>query len=205
MGTSRGAVSWGLRVLVAGYVAVALLGTVVTSAYVVFVLGPAAGIAVAYQVALADVGFPRRPSARRAVLRSGAGGALLVPYLGAVVFLGSVGVVVSVVLVALCVLVAVPAASSVAQEAWRPYLVAPQGGDRQCEDVAGMSTTRLWQEWRSAHPRLHADEPRRALSALQRRASVLEELCRRDPTLVERWLEEGRLAPSWVAHRPVHR
>lgn len=196
----RGAVVWGLRVLIAGFVAVALVGAVVTSAYVVFVLGPAAGLAAAYQVALADVDFPRRRSARRAVLRAGAVGTALVPYLGGVVFLGAVGVAVTVVLGVLGVLVAVPAVMRWGREEGALPPVARPGGSPQDTDVADMSTPRLWAEWRSSAVDLGVDDPDRALSAVQRRSSVLEELSRRDPTLVERWLEDGefpgRLASS---------
>lgn len=191
-GTSRRAVVWGIRFLIAGYVAVALVGIVVTSVFAVFVLGPAAGLAVAFQVALAAEGFPRRPSARRAVLWSGAGGTLLVPYVGAVVFLGSVGVAMTVVLGVLGVLLAVPAVSSWLRRAWRQPPVAPQDRDPWGRDVADMSTPRLWQEWRLSHVQLHADDPSRALAAVQRRSSVLEELCRRDPKIVDRWLDDGR-------------
>jgi hypothetical protein len=53
-----------------------------------------------------------------------------------------------------------------------------------------MATSRLLEQWHSSEEGLYCGDPHRRLAAVQLRALVLDELSRRDPAGVERWVME---------------
>ena len=70
----------------------ALVGALVSSMWTMLVVAPAVGALVAGLVALEKLDFPADPTARRAVLFAGCGGALLVPLVEGILWLGALGV-----------------------------------------------------------------------------------------------------------------
>jgi hypothetical protein len=178
------------RVCLVGVVGVALLGALFSSALTTLVLAPAVGLFGAAQTAVVHPEFPARPSARRVVLLSGLGWALMVPFVMGAVALGAAGAVLTVVLVLLGALVLMgwiidlcrsDAASSCAG------MDAPLLGDL----VRGLPTPALLEEWQSSEADLDAAGPEHRVAAIQVRVLLLEEMSRRDPAGVERWLQEG--------------
>ncbi len=78
--------------LSAGGLVGALAGTLVSSLQTMLFVAPVAGLCVAGLVALENLDFPTDPSARRVVLLAGCGGALLVPLVDGILWLGVLGV-----------------------------------------------------------------------------------------------------------------
>ncbi len=183
-------------VLLLGGASFALVGALTSPPGVVLVLAPACGLFVGSVVALVNPAFPKSPSARRAVVFSGAGGALLVPFLAGIGQFGTIGAVAALVLMVLgCVVVG-------------DWIVEQSNGtDRGGE--AGMDveqlqqlihvlpTSMLLREWRASGEDMQtgADPDRRA-EAILARGLLLEELSRRDPEGVTRWLEGEEDAPE---------
>jgi len=176
-------------VCVVSVVGVAFLGALCSSALTTLVVAPALGLFAATQTAVIHPGFPGRPSARRAVLLSGVGWALMAPFVMGVAVLGVAGAVLAVVLMLLGALVLMrriidlcrsDAASSCAG------MDVPLLGDL----VRGLPTSDLLDEWRSSEAVLNeADDPEHRVAAIQLRVLLLEEMSRRDPAGVERWLQ----------------
>jgi MFS family permease len=199
-GTGRertGTASWsaltrvGWRACLVGVVGVALLGALFSSALTTLVIAPAAGLFGAAQLAVVHPSFPDRRSARRAVLLSGFGWALFIPFVMGAVALGVVGGVLTVVLVLLGALVLMGRVIDLC----RSDAVSNCAGTDVLllrELVRGLPTPALLEEWRSAEAVLdEATDPGRRAAAIQLRVLLLEEMSRRDPAGIERWLQEG--------------
>ena len=183
-------------VLLLGGIVFALVGALTTPPYIVLVLAPACGILFASVVALVNPAFPRSSSARRTVVFSWAGAALFVPCLAGIVQLGGIGAVVALVLVVLgCIVVG----DWIVEHSSASDRVAGVGMDvEQLERMLHvLPTSALLREWRTAgeHMRTGADPDRRG-EAIVIRGLLLEELSRRDPVGVDRWLEGEEDAPE---------
>jgi hypothetical protein len=178
-------------VLLLGVTACALVGASTTPAYVVLVLAPVLGAFVAGVVALLAVGSVDKASVRRAALLSGAWAALLVPALAGAGSLGTGGAVIMFTLMAL---------GAVVSGRWIVETCDPSGegaetgrDEEQLRQLLRvLPTSMLLREWRSTgeHLQTGADQDRRAEAVLVR-ILLLEELSRRDPAGVARWLSEG--------------
>ena len=183
-------------ILLTGFVAVALLGAAATSALTLFVLGPATGALFASQVALTPEGFRDHHSVRRCAIWSGAGGMLLVPYVAGVTMLGAVGTVLTLALLALCageIFIRIrdhQAHSSTHGGTERGIMERSVSLSPTGELVGSMATSRLLEQWHTSEEELYCGDPYRRLAAVQLRALILDELSRRDPAGVERWVME---------------
>lgn len=199
-GSSRNALTQACRaLLVTGFVTVALLGAAVSSAFTVLVVGPVLGALAGGLVALTEAGPPQRPSAGRARLVAAGAGLLLLPFFAGVALLGVVGAVVALALLGLGVL------AGVAHIVRLPRLLGPrlhgvavQGTPGQpiatkptTDFVRVLQTRRLLEEWRSSSAHVHGPDPIRRLEAVELRDLLLEELSRRHPQAVARWLMHG--------------
>ncbi|HEX2074775.1 MAG TPA: hypothetical protein VHF92_13400 [Geodermatophilus sp.] len=178
-------------VLLTVVVAVALLGAVVTPPVTMLLVAPALGIVFATHAALAQAAFPGGSSVRRTALLAGVGGTLLVPFAAGIGFLGTVGGMVVLALVAM---------AGGAALGWMARRPAEHDGPATGEaDPAGLHerirdlpTRTLLTQWRWAGTQLRSGtDPERRMALVRLRALVLDELSRRDPAGVERWLENG--------------
>lgn len=177
--------------LLGGAVAFALIGALTSPPYVVLTVAPTFGVFVGSVVALTHPASPRARSAHRAVVFSGAGAALAVPCVAGIGRLGTAGTVAAVVLMVLaCVVVG----------RWIvEHTDPPQRGAASDLDVEELQrflqvlpTSMLLPEWRAAGQLLRpGTDPDRRAQAVLVRTLVLEELSRRDPVGVARWLSEG--------------
>ena len=193
------------RALLVGVTACALVGALTSPAYVALVVAPAFGIVAAGVVAILGVDIVQKVSVRRAAVLSAAWAALLVPALAGVGVLGNAGVMI---LFALMVVGAVLTGSWIVEtcapsreiaETSRGAAQAGRAAARPGTGVAQLRqlirvlpTSMLLNEWRSTgeHMQTGAARERRAEAVLVR-TLLLEELSRRDPAGVERWLSEG--------------
>jgi MFS family permease len=177
-------------ILLLGVTGCALVGALTTPPYVVLVISTIFGIFVAGGVAILSVGLVDMLSARRTILLSGAWAALLVPAAAGVGALGPAGGGVAVALMGLCVVVV----SSWIAETCDPSDWAETGMDvdQLQQFIHVLPTSMLLREWRATGEHLQpgADLYRRA-QAVQVRTLLMEELSRRDPVGVGRWLSEG--------------
>jgi hypothetical protein len=142
-------------------------------------------------VAVINPSFPEARSARRAVVFSATGTALLVPCLTGLGEFGTAGTVAAVMLMILgCVVVA----GWIAEQSEPPAReTAPDlDVDELQQFLEVLPTSMLLREWRVAgeHVQPGSDGNRRAEAVLVR-TLLLEELSRRDPVGVARWLSEG--------------
>ncbi|MGY1786902.1 hypothetical protein [Geodermatophilus sp. SYSU D00698] len=177
--------------LLVGAVCCALVGALSAPAYVVLAVTPAFGLFVAGLVGLMDPAFPKAPSAKRRAVLAGAGASLVVPCLAGLAQLGDAGTVAGLVLLFLSCLLA---------EAWITRSLGSAGRDDEAEvDVEelqrllrALPTSVLMRDWRSTGElvRTAADPDRRARGLLVRTV-LLEEMTRRDPAGVARWLRTG--------------
>jgi hypothetical protein len=190
-------------ILLAAFVAVALLGAAVTSALTLFVLGPATGAFFASKVARTRDGFRHRHSVDRSVIWSGVGGMLLVPYFAGITMLGAVGRGLTLALLALCA-----GEITIRIRSWdhQAHLstqggtdmgtMAPSVGLSPTGELMGsMVTSRLLEQWHSSEEELYGGDPHRRLAAVQLRALLLDELSRRDPAGIERWVMDDGVGP----------
>jgi hypothetical protein len=178
-------------VLLVGVVCCALVGALTAPAYVALGVGPAFGLLVAGLVALMDPEFPRTRSARRRAVLAGAGASLVVPALLGLAQFGDAGTVAGLVLLFL---------SGILAEVWIAGSLDHRGRHDEGEvDEEGLQallrdlpTSMLLREWRSTGElvRSGADPDSRARGLLVR-TMLLEEMSRRDPAGVARWLSAG--------------
>jgi len=173
-----------------GVVGVALLGALFSSAVMTLVVAPVAGIFGAGQLALVHPSFPGRRSARRAVLLSGFGWAVMVPFVMGAVALGVVGAVLTVVLVLIGALLVVGAITDVCRRDAVPDSAGASVAGLE-ELVSGLPTATLLAEWEESASGLGSGDPGRRAAAIQFRGLLLAEMTRRDPAGVDRWLREG--------------
>ena len=181
--------------LVSVSVAVALLGALVARPLATLVAAPLlAALAVVILLLAAPRAQQAGPSSRTVALCA-LGGALVVPLGAGLPLLGSTG---AVLLIALLVLGAVLLAERAAQ-----LLEAGAGG------VGGSDVARLRRGlpdlpldvlirlWRQSAPPVRGDpEPAARTAAADVRSLLLDELSRRDPAGVERWLHAGAGDPG---------
>jgi hypothetical protein len=181
----------GRRACLVAVVGVALLGALLSPPLTTLVLGPALGVFVAAQSGFVHPDFPARPAARRAVLMSGLGAALLVPFVMGAVALGAAGAILTLVLMLLGVLAIMGSACDPGRRDAAPGVEAAL----LRELVHGCPTSDLLDEWRSSAADLVAVDPERRAAAIALRAVLLEEMSCRDPDGVERWLRDDAGAP----------
>lgn len=173
-----------------GFVGVALLGALVTPPAGMFLVAPLTGAGAGLAVLRLKRAFPTEPWARRGPLLAAATGAAFVPFLNGVALLGSVGGVVALVLL-IC-------GSCVAADWMMKFIEAPPAGALPRDEcwmrtvVPSLPTAVLLQEWRATQQLCgsHTGAAERDRAA-RLRGFLLEELARRDPVAVERWLTSG--------------
>jgi hypothetical protein len=178
-------------VCIVGVVAVALLGALCSSALTTLVVAPAVGLFAACQMAVMNPGFPGRPSARRVVLLSGVGWALLVPFVRGAMVMEVAGAVLAVVLLCLGALALMGRMIDLCRS---DGVSCGVGTDVPllADLVRELPTPTLLDEWRSSETVMgEAADPEQRAAAIQLRTLLLEEMSRRDPAGVERWLQEG--------------
>ncbi|WP_138760224.1 hypothetical protein [Modestobacter altitudinis] len=173
----------------------AIMGALFSPPLVTLAAAPTVGLLAASQVALAHPGFPAQVAARRFVLSAGAGCAVLVLFVAGASELGAVGgvMVMTVLLTGAVVLAAWLAdlsdddrvATSTMQDA------------RVLEDWLGaVPMSALVEQWRLSEVVLStATDPDERSAATLARELLLDEMTRRDPAGVHRWLQEGADAP----------
>jgi hypothetical protein len=172
-------------------VPVALLGAVATPAWAMATLSPLLGLFVAGAVLTVDPGSPG-PARRRTGVLAAVAGAVSVPFVVGLGLLGGVGLAVTLLLFLLGPFLAAEwllgTAGSGAAAGWLAQ-VTPV--------VASLPTDRLLSAWGTTEEVLRwrpAAGDRAAAVAL--RAALLDELARRDPEGVERWLRVGDGPPD---------
>ncbi|MGY1780646.1 hypothetical protein [Geodermatophilus sp. SYSU D01036] len=171
-------------------IAFALVGAVTAPPSVVLVAAPAFGVFVGIVVLTANPASPLGPAVRRTAVSSGAGAALAVPCIAGLRQFGTLGSVAATVLIVLSCVAVVGWIAESAGRAVGPALDLDVAELRPFLQVVG--TPLLLAEWRAAGEHLGpgADPDLRA-RALLVRPLLLEELTRRDPAGVARWLSDG--------------
>jgi hypothetical protein len=178
-------------VLLLAMTACALVGALTTPAYVVLLAAPAFGLILGGAAASVSLSFQELASARRVIVLCGAWAALFVPAVAGMGALAEGGAVIA---FALMVVGCVVATS------WIADTCASSGGsaehridDEQLREfIRAIPTSMLLHEWRSTCERMPAAaDPERRADAIRVRTLLLEELSRRDPAGVTRWLSEG--------------
>jgi hypothetical protein len=190
------ATSRGFRAgVVAVVVGVILVGALLGPPARMLLWAPGVGLVTAgaalVAVPYATAGWTRR----RTAVCSGLAGAALVPFTGGLEALGRAG---GVVLMAILLLGALWLVDSVL-EASPPNArqVARQDADRVRRGIEDLSVESLLVEWRAAAERLGPEvDPAVRVVAADLRADLLEELARRDPAGVRRWLLSGGADPG---------
>jgi len=184
-------------ILLLGTTACALVGALTTPPYVVLLFAPGFGLLVSVMAASIILGFRELAAARRAIVLSGAWGALLVPALAGVGVLAAGGAVIMFVLM---VVGAVVAASWITETCsstdWRSETAlhdeTEMDEDKLRPFISAMPTSTLLREWRRTGERLQpGKDPQLRVAAVHLRTLLLEELSRRDPAGVDRWLSKG--------------
>lgn len=187
--------SWvGRRLCLLVVVGTAVIGALFSSAWMTLVVAPLTGLFAASQVALVHHGFPAQRSARRAVLFAGAGCALAVPFVMGAVALGTAGAVLTMVVVV---------TGAVLLGGWLTALCREDEVARSTvqdtkvlgELIGAVPMSALLEEWRLSEAVLAtaSDPDERAAAALAREL-LLDEMARRDPAGVRRWLQDGAAA-----------
>jgi hypothetical protein len=185
----RAAVVAGRRIMAGTVVVLAVLGAGVGPALAVLVWGPLIGLAAAGVVAVV-AGAGTDPLGRRAAWIAGAVGAITPAFWHGLTLLGNGA---AVVLIALMV---TGAASLITWSADLPRPDQATGVHRHRTYLRRVLTElteeSLLREWRAAERWLGADaDPEVRAVASELRADLLDELARRDPDQVARWLRTG--------------
>lgn len=186
-------------VLLVGAVGVALLGALLGPPSAVLLWAPVVGLVTLGATALALRVFAEAPGRRRTVLVSGVVGVLLAPFTSGLGVLGSAG---GVLLVAMLVL----GALWVAELAADAVDAGPAAGVRRQlvtlrRVLPDIPLDALLAQWRQVAPQLRQDtEPEVRGAAAELRSLLLDELSRRDPAGVERWLRSGVDEPAPYLH-----
>ncbi len=183
-------------VLLLGATLFALVGALTTPPYVVLVLAPVCGIFFASVVAVVNPAFPKDSSARRTVVFSWAGATLFIPCLAGIGQFGSLGTVAAMVLMVLgCVVVGdwIVECSNASDRG--------AGAGMDVEQLQQLfyvlPTSMLLGEWRATGELMQTGaDPDRRDEAVLVRTLLMEELSRRDPEGVARWLEGEEDAPE---------
>lgn len=177
-------------VMSGGFVLLALIGAFVTPPVAMLVVAPLIGCCAGVMVGLLSSAVSEEPWARRGALVTAATGAAFVPFTNGVALFGSAGGVLALVLLVFGSCLAadrianfienVPAGSDLRDDHWLGVV------------MPSLPTAALLQEWRATRAvsfagRGAAEQAR----AAHVRGLILEELARRDPVAVERWLTSG--------------
>jgi hypothetical protein len=194
---------WGLlgrasrSILLLGTTACALVGALTTPPYVVLLVAPALGLAVSGVAALLVLAFQEPTAAHRTIVLSGAWAALIVPALAGMGALATGGAVIMFVLMVIGSVVAVSsitetcASSGGSSEPGMNEQTGMDEGELRLF-IGALPTSSLMREWRRTGERLRpGKDPRQHLEAIRLRTLLLEELSRRDPAGVDRWLSAG--------------
>lgn len=179
----------GRRVMISTYVVLAVLGAAIAPPEVTLLWGPVLGAVGVGVVWLVAPDFKTDRGSRKAAWTAGAAGLLMAPFAAGLSLLGHAG---AVVLVALFVMGALSVVDAIlgtpvdAPGAARRHLVYLR------RVLPELPVESLVREWRASAAALRraADPETRAVTA-ELRAELLDELARRDPELVSRWLEYG--------------
>lgn len=180
----------GRAALVGSTLALALLGALVGPPSAVLVWAPGMAVVAAVVVAVVDPDFPRTPGSRRAAWLAGLAGFLLVPYTSGLGMLDAAGAVVVVLQLTMGALWAVDRIAAMPERT---------GAEALRRDVVylrrvlpELPVEMLLREWRESGARLGPDtDAGTRAAAAELRALLLDELARRDPEAVERWLRTG--------------
>ena len=186
------------RVVVStGFVGLALMGALVTPPAGMFLVAPLTGAAAGLAVVRLGRAFPAERWARRGPVLTAAAGAAFVPFINGVALWASAGGVVALVLL-IC-------GSCLAAD-WLVNLAgeSPAGPPRDETwmrvVVPSLPTAVLLQEWRATQHVCGSQTGTAELArAVRLRGVLLEELARRDPAAVERWLTSG----DWSSEPPM--
>ena len=183
----RTAVRWGRALAATVFVATALVGAAVTPWWWMLLFAPVLGALAGGTVAVVDPDFPREPSSRRLVCYAVGVGVLLLPFGTALPALGDAGGLTAVVLLGVGSLVAADRLPD--DDAPPPVRDVTALG----AVLPGRPPAELVGEWMATEELLRA--PRHRSSAAEVRDLLLEELTRRDPAGVARWLAAGAASP----------
>jgi hypothetical protein len=179
------------RVVVpSGFVLLALIGALVTPPVAMLVVAPLIGCVTGVMVVLLSPAVSAEPWGRRAALYTAATGAAFVPFTSGVALFGSAGGVLALVLLVLGSCLAADGIADVIEDM-------PAGGALPDDHwlvvvMPSLPTAALLQQWRATRAvsfagRGAAEQAR----AAHVRGLILDELARRDPAAVERWLTSG--------------
>lgn len=185
-------VSWvSRRLCLPAVVGTAVAGALFSSAWMTLVVAPLTGLFAASQVAMVHPGFPAERSARRPVVLAGAGCALAVPFVMGAIALGTAGA-------GLTVTAAVTGAVLLGDRLtalWREDEVARstvQDTRVLGELIGAVPMSALLEQWRLSEAVLAtATDPDERSAASLARELLLDEMTRRDPAGVGRWLQDG--------------
>jgi hypothetical protein len=175
-------------------VGTAAMGALSSPALATLVGAPLAGLFVASQVALVHPGFPAQPSARRAVLLAGAGCALGVPFVMGATALGTTGAVLTMIVITTG---AVSVAGRLTELCRDDEVSRPTAQDTRVlgELIGAVPMSTLLEEWRLSEAVLAtATDPDERSAASLAREMLLDEMTRRDPAGVRRWLQDDAAA-----------
>lgn len=174
-------------VVAAGLATLALLGALVTPPAGMLLVAPLTGAACGLAVAYLNPAFPEKPWARRATLLTAATGAAFVPVTNGVDLLGSAGGVVALVLLVLGSCLAGDWVVDLVEDA--PPTGAPVDEGCVRAVLPSLSTAVLLQEWKATQQECDSGTgAAERARAVRLRALLLDELYRRDPVAVQRWL-----------------
>lgn len=183
-------------------VAIALLGALVGPPAAAFLWAPTVGLVAAVVVALVNPNFPRTPGSRRGTWIAGVAGLMAVPFTSGLGLLDTAGAVIVVLQMILGSLWIVD---------WIARMPESTGADALRNDITylrrvlpELSVETLLREWRTSADSLGPDaDPGTRMAAAELRAMLIDELSRRDPAAVERWLRTGGGDPAqYLPGRP---
>lgn len=181
-------VLWCRRCLLATTVAVAWVGALTAPAHLTLVVAPVCGGLALAGLLLGAAGAGLRRPSRRAQALTAMGGLLLVPFTAGASLLGPVGAALSLGLL-------VTAAARLPADPW----AASSPADVTLDEVAGLGaglhrlpSAALLEHWqRTADVVSPGAGPELRAAVSELRSRLLDELSRRDPAGVERWLRSG--------------
>jgi hypothetical protein len=191
----RTVIAWFRVIVRAGFISMALVGAFVAPPVAMLVGAPLTGAALGIAVAFFNPAFPSTAWARRGAVLTGATGVGSVPFVHGVALFGNAGGVVALVLLIL--------GSCVAATWLTDMLESAPPGDAVRDDrwvrmvLPSLPTSDLLHEWRATQKVFGSwTGTAERTRAVELRACLLEELARRDPAAVERWLTRGDWASA---------
>lgn len=195
----RAVVRLGRRATAGTFVVLAVVGAVVGPIWATLVWGPVTGLLTATVVRFVTREMGEEATARRAALVAGGLGLLSPPFFFGLGLLGDAGAVVLVVMMVVVALSVV---------AWSAESPAPTGVAAARRDLVylrrvlpELPVESLLREWRASSARITAEtDPAVRAVAVELRGDLLDELIRRRPAEMARWLRTGEDGPDqWLA------